>query len=216
MQRLTQTLVTALLTLALNTLVVGGEPKSVAKVEHTGSKSPHVHGSAELHIVLDTGQLIIELHSPAMNLLGFEHNASSPEQQAVVESTRNNLTKANEFFLFDGGECSLNQQSANFSAILKTSENLYIDDDQHNTEPNSQEHHHEDHESNHDSHSNNTHNNIEAIYQYNCEKPDKLISMTTHIQDVFPSIRALQVQWIVHNQQGAAKLSPKHNKIHFR
>lgn len=208
MQRLIQSLAIVSLTLAISTSAFGDESKDV---KHAGSQSPHVHGSAELHIVLDANQLSLALHSPAMNLLGFEHNASSPEQQAVVESTRINLAKANRFFLLNGGECTLNQQSADFSAILKTSENIHVDDDQHNTELSSHEHHHEDHESNNDSHS-----NIEVTYRYTCAKPDKLHSITVSLQEVFPSIASLQVQWIVHSRQGAATLNHEHNKIHFR
>lgn len=202
MQRLTQTLAIVSLTLAVSTSAAGAEPKDAKQAEHRGSQSAHVHGSAELQIVLDASQLFLELHSPAMNLLGFEHEASSPEQQALVKSTRIKLANANALFLFNGGECTLNQQSADFSAIVKTAENMHSDHD-HSS--------HKHHKSGHDSH-----RDIEAAYQYTCIKPDKLRSITTSLHKVFPSIASLQVQWIVHNQQGAATLNHEHTEIHFR
>jgi Protein of unknown function (DUF2796) len=34
---------------------------------------PHVHGVAQLNVALDGNVLWIELNSPAMNIVGFEH-----------------------------------------------------------------------------------------------------------------------------------------------
>lgn len=202
MTQFIQNIAVILLTLAINTLAFGNEPKGEIHSEHKGSLSPHVHGNAELHIVLDASQLSLALHSPAMNLLGFEHNANSPEQQAMVESTRINLKNTNALFLLNGGGCTLNQQSTDFSAILKTDVNVRADNKQGS---------HEDHDLDNDSH-----RDIEASYQYTCTKPDKLRSITVALHEVFTSIASLQIQWIVHSRQGAATLNHEHNEIHFR
>jgi len=147
--------------------------------EHGESQSPHVHGKAELHIVLDGNQLFVELHSPAMNLLGFEHDIHSSEDQKKVENTRTRLENPNALFLFNDGECVPKQQSSDFS----------------------------------DTHS---HNDIEATYLYICEKPDSLHSAKIFLLNVFSNITSLQVQWIIHNQQGVSTLDHQHNEINFQ
>ena len=49
------------------------------QVTYAQEQQAHVHGTAELFVVLDGNQLDIELRSPAMNLLGFEHRANNAE-----------------------------------------------------------------------------------------------------------------------------------------
>jgi hypothetical protein len=101
------------LILAISTSAFGSETQKHS--EHAKSLNPHVHGKAELHIVLDDNQLSVELHSPAMNLLGFEHDIQSSEDQKKVEYTRTRLENPNALFLFNDGECVPKQQSADFS-----------------------------------------------------------------------------------------------------
>ena len=54
-----------------------------ADLKHWDNK-PHAHGLVELHGVLDGSVLILELESPAVNFLGFEHLARTAEEQARV------------------------------------------------------------------------------------------------------------------------------------
>jgi hypothetical protein len=151
------------------------------------SLSPHVHGKAELHIVLDDNQLFMELNSPAMNLLGFEHGIHNSEDQAMVENTRTRLENPSALFIFNGGECVLKQQSTDFSDILITNE-----------------------------HDSDSHNDIKATYLYLCEKPDNIQSTQILLLDIFPNITSLQVQRIIHNQQSSSTLNHEHNEINFR
>ncbi|MBL4827321.1 MAG: DUF2796 domain-containing protein [Spongiibacteraceae bacterium] len=184
-------LLAAALTLALNPSAIGDATQG-EKQAH--SLPAHVHGNAQLQLVLEADQLLLALHSPAMNLLGFEHDVHGPEQLAMVESTRAKLAKANTLFLFTGGECVLNQQSLDLSAILTAEKSAHPSHQQEN----------------------NSHSDIEATYQYTCLKPNDLQTITLMLHTVFPSIEFLQVQWIIRNRQGAATLNDKHNEIHFR
>lgn len=189
----------ASLILAISTSALCNE-SSDTHTQHNESLSPHVHGKAELHLVLDNNQLLVELHSPAMNLLGFEHEIHNSEDQAVVENARAQLENPSVLFLFKDGECVPKQQSADFSDILAANE-----------------HEHANHES-HENHEpdNNSHNDIKATYLYVCEKPDSLNAAQILLLDVFPNITSLQVQWIIRNQQGASTLSHDHNEINFQ
>jgi hypothetical protein len=193
MQPLFKIIMAVFITLAINLPAISGESTSAKHTEHEAPLGAHIHGSAELNIVLFNDQLSLELHSPAVNLLGFENNRHNPEQQAIVKSTRDHLTNAKALFLFKGGECQLIQSLPHFSAMLKSNGNahptLEKDDDRH-----------------HD---------IEARFLYICTKPISLKSITITLLEIFPGITSLQVQWIIHNQQGATTLNHQRNTLNF-
>jgi hypothetical protein len=193
MQPLFKILMAVFITLAINSPAISGESTSAMHTGHEMPLSPHIHGSAELNIVLFNDQLSLELHTPAVNLLGFEHNKHNPEQQAIVKSTRDHLTNAKALFFFEGGECKLIQPSPHFSALLKSNES---------THPTLEK-------------DDNQHSDIEAHFSYTCAQPVSLKSITTKLLEVFPGITSLQVQWIIHNQQGAATLNHQRNTLNF-
>ena len=51
------------------------------------SLDAHVHGEAELNIVFEGQELLIELESPSFNLVGFEHEPKTSDQHKLVENT---------------------------------------------------------------------------------------------------------------------------------
>ena len=56
-----------------------------------GSLDAHKHGVAQLNVVLDDQALELELESPAMNLVGFEHAATSAADKAKVAAVHSSL-----------------------------------------------------------------------------------------------------------------------------
>lgn len=56
-----------------------------------GSLGKHEHGVAQLNVALDGKTLELELDSPAMNLVGFEHAASTDADKAAVAKARAQL-----------------------------------------------------------------------------------------------------------------------------
>src|SRR3546814_9197080 len=66
--------------------------------EHEGATSlgAHEHGAARLNAALDGNQLELELISPAMNLLGFEHAAASAADEAKIASVRRSAEHTSE------------------------------------------------------------------------------------------------------------------------
>lgn len=165
------------------------------------SHDAHVHGVAELLVVLEGNLLEMKLHSPAMNLLGFEHHATTPEQKAKVESTRKTLADVRALFQFNPAFCQIADHTVDFGAAVDTHAN---DEEGHDITKRSEQH---------DARG---HNNIEASYRYRCERPDELHSLSTLLPDAFPGIRSLQVQWIVGGRQGAVTLDNGQHRIIFR
>ena len=47
---------------------------------------PHEHGMVTINAALDGNQLVIELHSPAVNVVGFEHEPRNDGERAAVSA----------------------------------------------------------------------------------------------------------------------------------
>ena len=61
---------------------------SLVIAQETGS---HVHGLTELNIVVVSRDLQIEFVSPAINLLGFERQSTSPEETELLNEVVSKL-----------------------------------------------------------------------------------------------------------------------------
>jgi hypothetical protein len=66
------------------TLVCATAPCVAAGDESFEEHHAHEHGVATLDIAIDGAQLALRFHSPAMNLLGFEHPPRSAQDDAAV------------------------------------------------------------------------------------------------------------------------------------
>ena len=64
--------------------------------EEHASLDAHEHGVASLNVALDGQTLEIQLQSPAMNLVGFEHEAKSDADKAKVASEITKLAEDND------------------------------------------------------------------------------------------------------------------------
>ena len=91
-------------------------PLAIAQAAEThdhehGSLGAHEHGVGRLNAALDGQTLELELESPAMNLVGFEHAASTPADKAKVAAVRAQLEQPLSLFgLPKAANCVLNEQ----------------------------------------------------------------------------------------------------------
>ncbi len=67
----------------------------------------HVHSGATLNIAFGDNDLYVELDSPWMNLVGFEHEPSTDEQRASTAESVQHLQQGNELFTFVGTQCDM-------------------------------------------------------------------------------------------------------------
>ncbi|MDY6828879.1 MAG: DUF2796 domain-containing protein [Pseudomonadota bacterium] len=179
------------------------EPHPEMQASDAGAgQGAHVHGLAELLVVLDGAQLDIELHSPAMNLLGFEHQATSPEEQVIVENTKELLANASGLFQLSPAHCQFSHHRVDFGSVVEQ-----------RSTPEGSGHRGADEHGEHDDHG---HSDIRAHYRYHCDQPGQLKSLTTRIPIEFPGVESLQVQWVIDNRQGAATLNEHRHHLNFR
>ena len=154
--------------------------------EH-GSLGAHEHGVGRLNAVLDGQALELELDSPAMNLVGFEHVATSAADKAKVAAVRKQLENPAALFnLPTAAGCVVSTQELN-SPLFGDKPEAEHDDDDHASDGKGAAAHKHDHD----------HSEIHAHYQFTCATPTGLGNLgLSQVFKTFPATQKIQVQLI--------------------
>ncbi|AGA88050.1 hypothetical protein PSCT_04106 [Pseudomonas sp. SCT] len=176
--------------------------------EEASSLGAHEHGAARLNVALDGKRLELELFSPAMNLLGFEHAPANAADEAKIASARSQLEQPQALFgLPAAAGCSLSEQQF-AGELLGSAHAGYQRGDQHD--------HKQEHKHGHDDHEAAGHSDIEAHYQFDCSKPDALQALDLKgLFESFPGTEKIQVQLIGPNGQQGVELTPARSQLPF-
>jgi hypothetical protein len=166
--------------------------------EH-GSLGAHEHGIGRLNAALDGQTLELELESPAMNLVGFEHAATTDADKAKVASVRARLEKPLVLF-------NLPKAAGCVVAMQELESPLFGDkphaDDDHDKDA-KDEHHHD-------------HSEIHAHYQFTCAAPGALKNLDlANIFNTFPATQKIQVQLIGPSGQQGVEVTAKAAALKF-
>jgi hypothetical protein len=168
-------------------------------VHEHASLGTHEHGVARLDAALDGSVLELQLQSPAMNLVGFEHAASSAADKAQVAAARKILEQPLALLQLDAAaRCTVTTQTLESPLFgdqpaLATHDDEDGDDDDDHDHAAGEAHEH-------------AHSEIHAVYQLTCAKPDALHSLSlAPLFKAFPATRVVQLQVIAPSgQQGMA------------
>lgn len=155
----------------------------------------HMHGLSEMTIAIEGKSLEIQITSPAMNLIGFEHKARTTKDIEMVENAVSLLGKHATLFSLSGDHCTLVNTSVDVSGVIDS-------------------YHDEHEEDSHAEHGN--HSEIIANYHYNCEGVEKLSAINVTLFDIFSGIHQLRVMWVTETLQGATTLNAENNMIILR
>ena len=191
MRRLLIALPFALLPLAAAHAHDDHEPKH-------GSLGAHEHGIAQVNVALDGQALEVELQSPAMNLVGFEHAASSDADKAKVATVRRTLEQPLALFnLPTAAGCELTEHELE-SPLFGGAP--HADDAEHGK---ADGHHHE-------------HSDIHAHYQFTCTTPAALNQLgLAGLFKTFPATQKIQLQLIAPSGQQGLELTPAASTVKF-
>jgi hypothetical protein len=170
--------------------------------EH-GSLGAHEHGVARLNAALDGQTLELELESPAMNLVGFEHVATSDADKAKVDAARARLEQPLALFnLPKAAGCVVENQELE-SPLFGDKPDADDDHDEDTKDEDGHEHHHD-------------HSEIHARYQFTCATPTALKSLDlANIFTSFPATRIIQVQLISPSGQQGVEVTDKAASLKF-
>lgn len=126
----------------------------------------------------------MQLHSPAANILGFEHAPANAEQ------VENILANANALFEVRGAGCSSTSSSVEMPYEVYTVE-------EHHAYASHDEHGPDEHES---------HTEVIANYIFECNS-DSITQIQITFLTKFPAVETLDAQWVTATKQGAQELS---------
>lgn len=65
----------------------------------------HVHGMATLDLVVDSNEIMIQLRSPLVNFLGFEHQPATAQQEAAYQDLHQQLQTLETLLTVQGADC---------------------------------------------------------------------------------------------------------------
>ncbi len=166
--------------------------------EH-GSLGKHEHGVATLNVALEGSTLEIELQSPAMNIVGFEHAATSEADKKTVATARALLEKPQALFSLPAAAgCSLSENEVR-SPLFGNAEA----DHDHDEHADGEEHHHE-------------HSDIDADYSFTCKQPGELKTLDlSAFYKQFPATQKINVQLIGPSGQQGVESTPANPRLTF-
>ncbi len=76
------------LLLVSSSLFVGLSLNAAERQQHEA----HVHGIANINLIAEAGEVMLELKTPAANLVGFEHQPNTKDQKAAISRALTQLT----------------------------------------------------------------------------------------------------------------------------
>jgi hypothetical protein len=192
----------------------------------------HEHGHATLMLVQEKDELQLVFKSPAMNIVGFEHQPSSPEQHEKVDRAEKSLSKANSLFVINQqAQCVLEHAHVKSSLLEKSehgdehtnhaeAEHDNHSDDSHSDDKHSDDSHsvdkHSDDSHSVDKHSDDksSHSEFEAEYHFECKNISALKTIKLTLFDAFSSIEEIEAQIITSSGQQLLELD--HNNVSIK
>ena len=169
---------------------------------HKAPLSAHEHGHGELMIAQDGQELVVELHLPGADVVGFEHHPQTHEQEHAVEEAVKRLKETKHWLLFSQtADCRVED--------MHVSSPLASDPDDHKDG-------HDDHSGDHkDEHAEDTHAEFKAEYHFHCDAPGKLNGFEIGLFKVFPSLEEIEYQAIVSRGQFGGELNAGQSSVEF-
>lgn len=158
----------------------------------------HVHGVAKLTVLQDRNTLLIELESPAVNIVGFEHEPQNDAQVSLIENALTLLKQPDGIVRLSSLDCEIVQARSDISGAAGSHGHSV--------------HHHHDHEHNH-SH---RHSEFQASIELDCASQTPPAELLITAFDHFNGIETLEIQWVLNGLQGMQRLNPSQNRIRFR
>lgn len=188
------------LVLSINALAIAEETKKPmpTQTEEHEQHGTHEHGVGSLTLVKTGEGLEIALESPAANLLGFEHAATSDEDKQKLAAVKTQLEAGSELFIPNSeAACSLTKAQVASSLLGNAPDTESTHTEQQAPKNDKKEHQHDEHEGKQ------THNDMDVTWTFTCSNMAKLSTVDLKLFSAFPEgFHKLKVEWVT--DQGAS------------
>lgn len=171
--------------------------------EERRQHASHEHGFGKLDIALEGDSLHIELDSPAVNIIGFEHAPGTAEEHETLEKALARLEQGETLFVISGDAgCRLSE------ADVETS----LTENGGHADEHSDEHHDKHHGEHHDD---SAHADITASWHFTCSSPGAMDLLEVKLFEAFPGTERLLVQFISQDKQSGSELNTSRPIVKF-
>lgn len=150
----------------------------------------HVHGEAEMNVVLDGNELIVEVHGPLDGFLGFEHMPKNEAQKKALLDMAGILQQGGTLFSMNP-EAACSYQS---SAVKIKQGKKMFDPAMLQTLSSAKK---------------GGHLSLDAAYSFTCKNPDSLRAVTVQLFERFNRLQKLETQAVLPKRQVAVELTPQ-------
>ena len=168
--------------------------------KHEGHAA-HVHGEAELLVALEGDTLEIEFASPAMNIVGFEHQPADEAQFRAVRSATKTLQQTTQLFVLTPAAGCVPLSAETRTPIAE--QPAHGHEQMHGHAEKTVKDHGE------------AHSDFTAHYRFHCGEGSKLERIVVDIFNQFPGLELIKAQTISNKGQQADKLTPEHNSLYL-
>lgn len=184
-------------TLVVFAISVAVATPSLAEDTHR-ELGPHVHGHGTLDIAVENTRVSIELEAPGMDIVGFEHEASSADQKAALAKAKEQLGDPLSLFKVPtAAECKL----AEAKIEIETEDAHDHDHDHAAAKGNEKAEHDHAHDDGHDHDGHGGHTAFHVTYAIDCAKPANLASITFDYFKAFAGAKELDVSVVTEKAQ---------------
>lgn len=181
-------------------ILVGSQVQ--ADIEHLGA---HVHGEANMNVVLEGNTLKLSLEGSAINFLGFEHDAHTEEQKSHAAIVIEQLKNANDWLMINDGNCSLRESNVKWT-------HSDHDHSEHKDDGEHEHHNHHNHnEKKHDHSDESNHSDMNLSFDFKCKNPIGINKLEINLFEKFTGLEKISTQWIVGDKQGSDVLTKESN-----
>jgi hypothetical protein len=201
----------------MTALIAIGSNSPFLLAEETRHHEAHEHGIAHLNVALEGNDLYIELISPAVNILGFEHHPRTNEQKAAVKKAIESLKKGEDLFVLPPEARGKFVKTTVHTNIEGDSDNEHGDDHTHEHDSSSKEKDDDQHAHapDHQGDEHERHSEFKAEYNVVCQHPQKIENIDVTLFRMFQGIERIKVQLLSDTRQKALELTATQHKIKF-
>ena len=210
----------------------------IAPAAHAQQKA-HEHGHWQMNAAIESDHLHVELIAPGADVVGFEHEAKTPNETAKVWKAKQTLAEGSVILVLPAAAgCELEKAHVEVGALVddhhddKKHDDHKHDHDKHDHKDDHKHAHKDDHKDDHkhghkhddhkhddhakhDDHHGEAHNEFHAEYEFHCENIAKLETIGVTIFEVFPSTEEIDATVLTAKGQRAAELDKNNTVINL-
>jgi len=181
-------------------------PAGLRAEEEHRELGAHVHGHGTLNVAIEDKRVALELEVPGMDIVGFEHAATSDDQKLKVAEAKEILQRPLDIFAVPAAAgCTV--ASADVAVEAEHDDGDDHDQDHDAKDAKGGDHDHDDHDghSGQDGHAG--HNQFHANYALDCSKPGELAAIGFDYFKHFAGAQGLTVNVVTAKGQSKYEVS---------